>query len=426
MIYAIDYYTRKVIPVKDCIKTIAKLSEDGYYELIYISNTNDGLWEPLLVSPDDEFIISIDPEKFPMDTVVYDQTARYYKLKPKSKLKLMLCELKREIHDFPYPIPRKYGVHEHPTSYFNNIKVRKEYPYNNMKFLDYTYGVEFEGCSGLIPYSICKKDGLIPLRDGSITGIEYATKVIKTKDDMNLLRQSFEDFTTYCNVNKDCSLHIHIGGLPITSEYISNLCYLWASLENQLIKYCPPNSYRTERFKSNGKSYCKPWTEFINENDIACFEDLYQSLTGSEYLGNLNQPHPGDITRDHKWNVSGRYMNMNIINMICYGDPKTVEFRFLTPTKHFIKLLFWMYIFTAICKMATAKYDFRHFDNISLGDILNEIYPIDIAETLHECGEVLQMISNEQSHCGDTCGQRYDIEDKYWKEFEDELLAKLV
>ena len=40
---------------------------------------------------------------------------------------------------------------------------------------DLTFGVEFETVNGAVPAFKCKQLGLMPLRDGSIAGLEYAT-----------------------------------------------------------------------------------------------------------------------------------------------------------------------------------------------------------------------------------------------------------
>ena len=45
--------------------------------------------------------------------------------------------------------------------------------------LPYTFGIEFETAGGFLPQHRLYELGLIPLRDGSITGIEFATVVLK-------------------------------------------------------------------------------------------------------------------------------------------------------------------------------------------------------------------------------------------------------
>ena len=48
---------------------------------------------------------------------------------------------------------------------------------------------------GYIPQEICYRDGLIPLRDGSISGLEYSTVILKGNKGINLLQQQVETNT---------------------------------------------------------------------------------------------------------------------------------------------------------------------------------------------------------------------------------------
>jgi hypothetical protein len=61
--------------------------------------------------------------------------------------------------------------------------------------------------------------GLIPLRDGSITGIEFSTVVLQGNEGLNLLKQQVEALNANTIFDKDCSLHIHFGGLNLTVKF---------------------------------------------------------------------------------------------------------------------------------------------------------------------------------------------------------------
>ena len=62
----------------------------------------------------------------------------------------------------------------------------------NFKFINelpYTFGLEFETAGGFLPQHRLYELGLIPLRDGSITGIEFATVVLQGNKGLNLLKR---------------------------------------------------------------------------------------------------------------------------------------------------------------------------------------------------------------------------------------------
>ena len=112
--------------------------------------------------------------------------------------------------NFPYSIERRYEACESFNIFEGAQKVidpNKEYILSH--FLNFTFGLEFETSQGYVPEDICFRDGLIPLRDGSISGIEYSTVVLSRNEGLALLEQQVESLKKYTDFNKDCSIHIH-------------------------------------------------------------------------------------------------------------------------------------------------------------------------------------------------------------------------
>ena len=95
-------------------------------------------------------------------------------------------------------------------------------------------------------------------------------------------------------------------------------------------------------YKNNGKSDCQHLPYCSN------FNKLYKFVTTENFLGNLYQPHPADKEKRAKWNIQSRYYGLNLVNMLCYKKPKTVEFRFLHPTFNLNRIIWWMLMFNAI------------------------------------------------------------------------------
>ena len=310
---------------------------------------------------------------------------------------------------FPYTFYRHYEA----VNNFNIFKDRQiikdtstEYPLS--KYLKYTFGLEFETSQGYIPENICLKDGLIPLRDGSITGIEYSTVVLKGNSGLSLLHQQVESLKEYTSFNKNCSLHVHLGNYPLTEDAIFNLYHLCKSLETELEDILPEYTFYTDKYKDNGKNYCKKLPIYNN------FNELYKGLVGRPFFGDFEQPHPNDLERCRKWQILTRYYFVNFINALCYDVNKTIEFRFLRPTYNFKKILLWLYIFNGILKYAEEVYDPGQIINLKM--IMNYCYPVKLASEVNFGILKLQILSRNQQLNGDFIGADVWMEDQLFND----------
>ena len=212
------------------------------------------------------------------------------------------------------------------------------------KSIKYSFGLEFETFKGFIPEHVCYQNGLIPLHDGSISGIEYTTTVLEKPTGLSLLSKQVDLLKQTTSFNKNCALHIHFGGYPVNIKAIYALFLICVALERDLLKYNCPAVFQTNVYKDTGKNYCNAYTRRLSFNDF-CY--LMSAGTTSD-LNNLTNPHPADNGGDRKWNINIRYFWVNFINILFYNRAKTVEFRFLRPTYNFNKIVGWLYIFNAI------------------------------------------------------------------------------
>ena len=121
--------------------------------------------------------------------------------------------------------------------------------YTLSKYLKYTFGLEFETSMGYIPEDICFRDGLIPLRDGSISGLEYSTVVLNGNDGLSLLKQELESLKEYTAFNKECSLHIHLGGFPLDPNAIIRAQTLCRLLEKDISQLVPSLTFRSSEYE---------------------------------------------------------------------------------------------------------------------------------------------------------------------------------
>lgn len=316
---------------------------------------------------------------------------------------------------YPYQrFVRKYEAIESFDIFKDKQKLLKIDFYELSKYLKYTFGLEFETSGGYIPEHLCFRDGLIPLRDGSINGLEYSTVVLSGNEGINLLRQQVETLNEYTIFNKECSLHIHLGGFPMVPDVVYNLYRVCKKLECELSTILPPLAFRSSEYKATGKDYCK---KLPSIDSLPNFNMLYAYLVGKNYMGSFTQPHPRDITREAKWRIPTRYYWMNLVNLLCYRINKTVEFRFLSPTFNFNKIVTWLGIMNAILLFAekTAPLSMRVLDaemSGGLATIVKSVYPKDFAEVVLLGLKKLSLLTYIQSKNGDNIGSNIQLENK--------------
>lgn len=325
---------------------------------------------------------------------------------------------------FPYQFPKNYEAAESFHLFKDAQKVLENVDYPLAKELKYTFGWEFETSMGYIPQEKCFRDGLIPLRDGSISGIEYSTVVLEGNTGLNLLKQQIDTLKEHTRFNKECALHIHMGGFPVDPISIYALYSLWYAVERDLLNrnYVPRLTFNTAKYKANNKDYCKTLC------GCHSFEELFEAVTGKKYLGSLVQPHPADVEKRAKWNIKSRYYGLNLVNMLCYKGPKTVEFRFLRPSFNYRKITLWMYILNAVL-MCAEKYaqEWKDAGKCDTEDMitwivrqkydgiigmLGEVYNDELVKHLSSELELLRTAVAAQIANGDECGRDTFFEDE--------------
>lgn len=255
---------------------------------------------------------------------------------------------KRGCGRFPYNIDKNYEAIKElkfVTKISDKTIAKKTNRY--IRPLNYTFGIEFETSSGYIPESECFLAGLIPLKDGSISGIEYGT-IVLNKNKMALLKKQLLLLSKYTNFSTDCSTHIHFGGYPLIDSYIYSLycvCYIFQQyiLDNKLFpKYC----FQTHQYKSTGKDYTKMLPPFSS------FSEFMEYLNGGDEVnyknGFFDTPNGYDPSGKRKWQIASRYHWVNFVNQCFYDKIKTIEFRIMGPTNSFNKLFGYLLIFNAI------------------------------------------------------------------------------
>ena len=452
----IDEITKRTVNYGSCKRVIVKFSEEG--EIIYGYTRQ---WKDKCIPVMTRGKDGRSEKSYILNT---DENRRHLFFSNFSGMMMSNINLDKKTYlrerfiygqgKFPYSFDRRYEAVESFDIFKNRQEILEMKKYVLADYMPYTFGLEFETSAGIIEESLCVRDGLIPLRDGSITGIEYSTVVMQGNEGLSLLEQQLGTLRSRTAFNKECSLHIHFGGFPLNTEKIFRVYYLCRIFQNEIMKLVPELTFNTSSYKSSGKDYCKLLPEFRD------FNQLYQGLVGRNYLGSLTQPHPNDVDRNRKWQINTRYFWVNFINTICYTVNKTIEFRLLRPTYNKGKIFTWMYIMNAILRYAETDLPLYYDPEVHgipdngtikaqkgggggfgkevlmmntrtnnirstssggplyLGDVLQKVYPKDVFEILDYNIQKLTIIAINQKNSNDKVGANLMFEDELFNEKE--------
>lgn len=289
------------------------------------------------------------------------------------KFNAILFPDKNYKHSLPYD---SKGIIENNLKNYNenyNPEISKNIK-NYAPLLDgLSFGLEFETTKGFIPDRILNKYGLIPLRDGSISGIEYVTVPMQGEKGLQCTSDILKVLKERTEYNDDtCSLHLHLGNIPRTKEFILAFFKVGMKIQDEMFQMFP--LYKKYNYHIKNKNYSAPLPTFeilsqldsvINSNNIdENFGVLYKYLSmGQDFksVGNSLEnvfSHPADPNGNQKWNVKPRYFLYNIIPLI-FGNKQTIEFRIHTPTYDINKILPFIFMNSLI-----VNFTIRHQERI--------------------------------------------------------------
>lgn len=321
-------------------------------------------------------------------------------------------------HDYPFSL--QYNMRHADTSVISRIEdkfietLSKRLRSNNIpaisefsEYLDkYTFGLEFETSRGRIPTSKLGESGLVPLRDGSITGIEYASIPQSGKSGLVALKMMVENLKKYTTISSNDSLHLHIGGFGVPKkdykEFVARLFAICCVIEPEIYNMFPSLYIKTSSFKGRGKDYNKPLPRnIVNQDLLTTFNNLALYLSSGKSFSGLGSNHPSDREDNHKWQIEERYFWANFIPML-YGKTTTVEFRIHLPTQNYDKIVNWLYICAAIISYAKKPFELNEsVKKLTLKSILSAVYPYRLSAQLLDYIEFRKKISYENDPKGE-------------------------
>jgi len=334
-----------------------------------------------------------------------------------------------------YRIQKDYGSELHMNSFIESTQEYEtlnpdEFTIKNDDIADLlrelTWGVEFETDGGGVPINELGKVGLIPLRDGSIRGDEFATIPLSGESGLSRLKKSCELLQEYCRLDLRGSLHLHIGGLPTDPQHAYAIYILLLTLEQDLYSMFPKYYNNTSSFKR--RDYCSPLPK-IGVNLKMSLEEkfnyLFKNLSGGlDYRGKVFPTnHPADTSNRHKWYINSRYTFVNLISFI-FNPKRTIEFRIHSPSFNKTKVFNWLYICSAIVNYVKDNYEDlckatpRSLPKVELKQVITTVYKNHKKLAAYLCSYVdeRKCIMKKDSEVGDSIGAT-DVERDWDYEF---------
>lgn len=325
--------------------------------------------------------------------------------------------------DYKYSLPYdSKGIIENNLKHYNenyNPEISKSIKNYAPLLENLSFGLEFETTKGFIPDRILNQYGLIPLRDGSISGIEYVTVPMQGEKGLQCTADILKVLKERTEYNDDtCSLHLHLGNIPRTKEFILAFFKIGMKIQDEMFQMFP--LYKKYNYHIKNKNYSAPLPTFeilseldpvINSSNIdENFGVLYKYLSMGQdfkFLGNdLNNVlnHPSDPTGNQKWNIKPRYLLYNIIPLI-FGNKQTIEFRIHTPTYDVNKILPFIFMNALIVnftvknqeKILKNKSFLREFDISNI--LYNQLENYNISNKGSFRDLMYEYIQNRKNYC---------------------------
>ncbi len=253
----------------------------------------------------------------------------------------------------------------------------------------YTFGIEIETSMGALPYHArnlnvqCVYDGSLKGEDGVAHGGEYVTGILKGDSGLIHLRNIVQEIAKRCVVNKQCSIHVHIGGVDFTQEFIVYMYKLGLALENELYAMMP-------RSRSTGE-YCnrmlrfpininrKMASSYVTDIDIY-YEKILKIIAVKEIksVRSLSRKHDHPLGHccgyDRK---TPRYWWLNFVPAmfdIRHCESYSIEFRMHSATLNYSKIEYWILICMGIVNFVENHKD-KITDTTTLAEVINSTYP---------------------------------------------------
>lgn len=252
----------------------------------------------------------------------------------------------------------------------------------------YTFGVEIETSKGRIPQYISKDLNIECKRDGSIPSGEYATGVLVGDAGFKHLSNIVSELSKRCEVDKTCSIHVHIGNVKFDEEFVVYMYKVAIALQDDLFKLMPPSRRKSEYCKfvedigvllpSEENTSIIPYDVSIKNN----FDKIFRKISLGEKQSNrcnkkTNHPRGSVCGYDRK---TPRYWWLNFVPALFNTrgtESYSLEFRCHSATLNFVKIKNWILLCMGIVNyVETHKEDIMsNPEKIKISNILKATFP---------------------------------------------------
>lgn len=234
----------------------------------------------------------------------------------------------------------------------------------------YTFGVEIETSGG----SLNEREGLNlkAVYDGSTSGPEYVTGVLKGDYGFNHLKDICEAIAEDHVINKRCGIHVHVGGI-FNRLFTIMLLRLGYQIQDEIYRMMPPSRL--------GNTYCKYIPDYVMDMNLTNWRThlgKYIHGSGLELNENCNKK-----SRLGSYPPT-RYRWINCVNFSSNSGKPTVEFRNHGASMNYDKIRNWTLICMAIVRYAenNQKRIFYNLPEITLEEVIRTSLGDNIGEQI--------------------------------------------
>jgi len=234
--------------------------------------------------------------------------------------------------------------------------------------LRYSFGVEIETANGVIPNYMRPHLDISCERDGSVSGGEYITGVLRGTKGANHLMVICDQLSKRCTTDKRCGVHVHIGDANFNKEFSIYAVVLAEMIEEDIFRMLPKSrrnnryceklglndvlpSYKRLFSERNPGSISKSHYKQFIENE---FNDLFYKMSHNKIISdqfNRKKTHPLNRYVGGPGTGSFRYKWINLIpcnflRIRSNGGEQdyTLEFRCLEGRTNFNVIFPWILI----------------------------------------------------------------------------------
>ncbi len=224
-------------------------------------------------------------------------------------------------------------------------------------------------------------DGSLRLEDGKAHGAEYVTGVLNGDAGLIHLHDIVNELSKRCQINKLCSVHVHIGSVDFNQEFIVYMYMLGMYLEDEIFSIMPASRSKSEYCNKIKKLDLS--IKMNNSYDISiinAFERIRKIIgvvdKPEDYKISKEKDHPLGHCCGYKRDTP-RYWWLNFVPAmynIRSNKSYTIEFRNHSATLNYRKIENWILICMGIVNFV-ENYKKYIVPGITLADVLQKTYP---------------------------------------------------